>query len=53
MVDKRGRRILAGGDRYARAGTEKGMSDLLVLIAVLAGWIVLNRWLLPRMGVST
>jgi hypothetical protein len=32
---------------------KKRMSDFLILAAVLAGWIILNRWLLPRMGVPT
>ncbi len=29
------------------------MSDIWILLAVLAAWIVLQRWLLPRCGVST
>ena len=29
------------------------MTDILVFIAVVVGWIVLQTWLLPRMGVST
>ena len=28
-------------------------ADLLIAFLVLAGWIVLNRFVLPRMGVST
>ncbi len=32
---------------------KKSMSDILILAAVLAAWIVLNRWLLPRLGVPT
>lgn len=32
---------------------KKGMSDILILAGVLAGWIILNRWLLPKMGVPT
>ncbi len=27
--------------------------QILVVIAVLAAWIVVNRWVLPSMGVST
>ncbi len=29
------------------------MRDLLVIVAVLVAWFVLNRWVLPWMGVST
>jgi hypothetical protein len=27
--------------------------DLLVILAFAAVWIVLNRWILPRLGVPT
>jgi hypothetical protein len=27
--------------------------DLLGLLAIYAGWIALNRWILPRAGVQT
>jgi hypothetical protein len=29
------------------------MNSLLLLIVVLAGWIVLNRWVLPKLGINT
>ena len=29
------------------------MRDTLILLAALAGWFVLQRWILPRMGVAT
>lgn len=29
------------------------MQDYLTLGLFLAGWFVLNRWLLPRLGVPT
>ena len=29
------------------------MSDLLVVLAPLIIWFVLNRWVLPAMGVQT
>ena len=29
------------------------MKDLLIPIAILAGWFVLNAWVLPNFGVST
>ena len=29
------------------------MKDLLIPLGALALWIVLNRWVLPRMGVTT
>jgi len=33
---------------------KKDMSmELALIIAVVVGWFILNRWLLPKMGVST
>lgn len=29
------------------------MNDTLGFILILAGWIILQKWILPRMGVST
>ncbi len=29
------------------------MGDLWILIAVVGGWFVLNRYLLPKLGVGT
>lgn len=29
------------------------MADFVWLILVFVGWIVLNRWVLPRFGVAT
>ena len=29
------------------------MTEIGVLLAIVAGWIVLNVWILPRFGVST
>ncbi len=29
------------------------MPDWIVLLLVLAGWLVLQTWLLPRLGVPT
>ena len=29
------------------------MKELLLIVAILAGWFVLNAWVLPRFGVST
>lgn len=29
------------------------MSEMLEMFAILAGWIALQTWLLPRMGVPT
>ena len=31
----------------------KAMKDALLPIGILVLWIVLNRWVLPRMGVPT
>jgi hypothetical protein len=39
-----------------RSSKEKGklvMGDLWILIAVVGGWFVLNRYILPKFGVST
>ncbi len=29
------------------------MEDVLILGAVVAVWYILNRWILPRLGIST
>jgi hypothetical protein len=29
------------------------MNDLLVMLAIIAAWYVLNRFVLPRFGVKT
>lgn len=29
------------------------MKEMLILLAVVALWFVLNRWILPRLGVPT
>jgi hypothetical protein len=29
------------------------MSDIWILLAIVAVWFVVNRWVLPRLGVST
>ncbi len=29
------------------------MSDILIFIIIIALWFFLQRWLLPRMGIST
>jgi hypothetical protein len=29
------------------------MSDILILLAVVAAWFVLQRWILPRLGIRT
>jgi hypothetical protein len=29
------------------------MNDLLVIVAIFAGWYVLNKFVLPRLGVKT
>ncbi len=30
-----------------------GLTTLLALVGVLVGWLVLNRWVLPRLGIKT
>ena len=29
------------------------MRDLLLLLGIIAGWYILNRYILPRLGVPT
>jgi len=29
------------------------MTSILILVGLVAFWIVLNRWVLPRMGIQT
>ncbi len=29
------------------------MKELIFMLAILAGWFVLNAWVLPKFGVST
>lgn len=29
------------------------MSDIWILLAIVAVWFVVNRWVLPRLGIST
>jgi hypothetical protein len=29
------------------------MDSALIVIGVLIGWVVLNRWVLPRFGIRT
>ena len=29
------------------------MGDLLLILGVVAVWYILNRWVLPKMGVQT
>ena len=31
----------------------KVMREVLLMLAILAGWFVLNKWVLPKFGVST
>ncbi len=29
------------------------MKDILILLGIFAAWFIINRWILPRMGVQT
>jgi hypothetical protein len=29
------------------------MKDILLIAAIVVGWLVLNRWVLPAMGIGT
>jgi hypothetical protein len=32
---------------------QSGWHDLLLVLVVLGGWLALNLWILPRLGVPT
>jgi hypothetical protein len=32
---------------------QQTMSEVLVMIGFVVAWIVLNRWILPKLGVAT
>jgi len=32
---------------------EKGMSEILVILAVVAVWVLLQAYVLPKFGIST
>jgi hypothetical protein len=29
------------------------MVDVLIVLGIIAGWLVLSRWVLPRLGIHT
>ncbi len=29
------------------------MNDMLIFILIIVGWFVLQRWILPRLGIQT
>ncbi len=29
------------------------MENLWILLVIIGGWVVLNRWVLPKLGIST
>lgn len=35
-----------------RAPEEKNM-ELWIVILVIAGWVILNKWILPKAGIAT
>ncbi len=37
----------------ASEAVPKRSSDLLLIVAILAGWFALQTWLLPALGVPT
>jgi hypothetical protein len=37
----------------ARSFVGRTMSQILVLFAILAAWVILQRWVLPRFGIQT
>ena len=54
MVDGRDWCILSDQVRGARVlERQKTMSEVLMTIGFVVAWIVLNRWVLPKLGVAT
>jgi hypothetical protein len=43
----------ASPNRQSSRGLSRLMSDVLVFVLLAAGWIALQTWILPRMGVPT
>ncbi len=39
------------GKKYLQGN--QAMQNLIIIAAVLAGWLILNLWILPKFGVST
>lgn len=37
---------------FSRKGGAQ-MKDILILVGVFAGWIVLQKYILPRLGINT
>jgi len=29
------------------------MNSVWVIVLIIVGWVVLNRWILPKLGIST
>jgi hypothetical protein len=38
---------------WVRRDQEKMETNVLVLVGIVVVWIVLNRWILPKLGIST
>jgi hypothetical protein len=32
---------------------ENHMENIWLLLLIIVGWVVLNRWVLPKLGIST
>ena len=46
-------RVHALGDLFTLGRMDNHMETIGLLIAIVLVWFVLNRWVLPRFGVST
>jgi hypothetical protein len=54
FIDVREYKISLGALPLSRIRKRKvKMNDLLILFLIMAGWIFVQVWLLPRMGIST
>jgi hypothetical protein len=38
---------------FSRGLREKGMSEILFLVVILAVWLLLQVYILPKLGIST
>ena len=36
-----------------RKNWRSGMTNILILIGVVVGWLLLTQWILPKLGVPT
>ena len=55
IVPARGRRLHASGPSSCSRRTlleGRDMTDVLAIASIFAGWFLVQRWLLPKMGLG-